>query len=66
MKKLTLLLLLSAVLAAKAQHPQAPLTDEQLDILGLQADVQKCQVEAQKVIRKLQKELAEAKKATGN
>ncbi len=41
-------------------------TDDQLEILGLQADLQKCQVSAEKQLRKLQKELADLKAKGSN
>jgi hypothetical protein len=62
MKKLAGLVLV-LVLGVGAAAQQKPPTDEQLDILGLQADVQKCQVEAAKSIRKLQARIAELEKA---
>ncbi len=58
MKK-ALMILLACVGILGAQ--QKPMTDEQLDVLGLQADVQRCQVNAEKAVRKLQKEIADLK-----
>lgn len=52
-----------AVAGVFAQQQSPAPTDEQLDILELQADVQKCQVAAAKTIRKLQAQIAELKRA---
>ncbi len=48
-----------------ASGQQKP-TDDQLEILGLQADLQKCQVTAEKQLRKLQKEIADLKAKGSN
>ncbi len=61
MRKLFWIVLFLFLLGCVAGVAQQKPTDDQLEILGLQADVQRCQVNAEKAIRKLQKQLDEAK-----
>jgi len=56
-------IMLAACLSLSGQ--QKP-TDDQLEILSLQADLQKCQVSAEKQLRKLQKEIADLKAKGSN
>ena len=64
--KRPLLVLLTVILLGAAwsggQSQGVRPTDDQLEILGLQADVQKCQVDAEKKLRKLQAQIEQLKK----
>ncbi len=66
MRKLYWIILCLFLMGCLAGVAQQKPTDDQLEILGLQADLQKCQVSAEKQLRKLQKELADLKAKGSN